>query len=127
MRAVEQLDPQELTANHNIAYVVKSLVMAISIDYGECLGPVQDKLRGAAAALRVLIDRDIVSIASWHWSTGHYGSQVAASLFGRDEDGSAFAFKQKDMDALSERHSPRACNLATPQCLPRAPEAGSQC
>jgi hypothetical protein len=93
-------------ANHSVVFMVRSLV---PINYGECLDQIQEKLRGATSALRCAIDRDITSIASWHFSTGLFGSLVAANLFGRDEsEEECFVFAQKDLDALRE-----CCNART--------------
>ena len=75
------------------------------INCGECVDQIQEKLHKAAPALRCTIDRNITSIASWNWSTGVFGGLVAANHFGREEDGGAFVFAQKDLDGLS------TCNI----------------
>jgi hypothetical protein len=116
MRAVEQLRKDELLANHNIVFLMKSLA---PINYGKCLDRIQDKLRGASSALRCMIDRDLTSIGSWAWSTGLFGSIVAANLFGRAEkEEGAFVFKQKDLDRLSEGTQPRVSHFLSDFPLP---------
>lgn len=65
----------------------------------------QESIRGIAKALRVCVDNSMPTIPSIGFTADGVAVQIAAAVFGRDEDGEFFSFTQGHVDGLIDRFS----------------------
>ena len=94
-------------------------LQALTICAGE--PEVDAKLHGAAAALEYCLDHSLDCAHEIGASSGAYGAELCAALFGRMEAGSGFNFKQAHVDELCAQLACQRCSCSCSCRSDRAP------
>eukprot|EP01043_Picozoa_sp_COSAG02_P026527 COSAG02_NODE_1532_length_12086_cov_6.489447_7_plen_474_part_00 len=100
LKAIEYVGVAKVNASVTAVFVLQTCD-AITINDGRCLPQIQEMIRSAKSALRFCAEEG-AHLAFWAdagLTTGVFATLVAASLYGKDEEG-AFELKQKDIDDL---------------------------